>query len=147
MSIIESNIVALLRNTSQIYVGESRFTGKQVFLVESKSEGYVYELRGDANTSDHYAALVNEFGAEVSKPDSPLAELNAIEFNTGRQYTSEGQVVEAWVVAIDLTIPEIPFKIVYFNDKSRMISGYVRVRALSEKEVMEAYDRGHYDQG
>jgi hypothetical protein len=143
MNNTKPTVIALLRNTAQIYVGQSRFSDKPVFLVEAKSENHVYELRGDATTDDHYAALVAEFGDIISKP-GPGAELNSIEFNTGRGYSSEGQRVEAWVVALDQTIPEWPVKVVYFNDRSRMIDGLVRVRSLTEKDVMEEYDHGRY---
>ncbi|WP_223508851.1 MULTISPECIES: hypothetical protein [unclassified Pseudomonas] len=144
MNNTKPTVIALLRNTAQIYVGQSRFSDKPVFLVEAKSENHVYELRGDATTDDHYAALVAEFGDIISKP-GPDAQLNSIEFNTGRQYTAEGQIVEAWVVAIDQSIPEWPVNVVYFKDRSRMIDGLVRVRSLAEKDVMEAYDHGRYE--
>jgi len=143
MNSTKPTVIALLRNTAQIYVGQSRFSDKPVFLVEAKSENCVYELRGDATTDDHYAALVDEFGDIISKP-GPDAQLNSIEFNTGRKYTPEGQHLEAWVVAIDQSIPELPLNVVYFKDHSRMIDGLVRVRSLTEKEVMEEYDNGRY---
>jgi len=138
-------IVALLRNAARVYVGNSRFCAKPVFLVDAKNEGHTYELRGDASTSDHYAALVAEFGDVISKPDSPDAKITSIEFNTGRQYTPEGQLIEAWVVFIDNSLPESPLLGVYFNDTSRMISGYVKVRELTERAVMDAYDNGRYE--
>jgi|LNAP01.1.fsa_nt_gb hypothetical protein len=144
MNNTKPTVIALLRNTAQIYVGQSRFSARPVFLVEAKSENHVYELRGDATTDDHFAALVAEFGDIISKP-GPDAQLNSIEFNTGRQYTSEGQIVEAWVVGIDQSIPEWPVKVVYFKDRSRMIDGLVRVRSLTEREVMEEYDHGRYE--
>ena len=144
MNSTKPTVIALLRNTAQIYVGQSRFSDKPVFLVEAKSENHVYELRGDATTNDHYASLVAEFGDIISKP-GPDAQLNSIEFNTGRQYTPEGQLVEAWVLALDRSIPELPLKVVYFKDRSRMIDGVVRVRSLTEKEVMEEYDHGRYE--
>lgn len=144
MNNTKPTVIALLRNTAQIYVGQSRFSEKPVFLVEALSENHVYELRGDATTNDHYASLVAEFGDIISKP-GPDAQLNSIEFNTGRQYTPEGQLVEAWVLALDQSIPELPLKVVYFKDRSRMIDGVVRVRSLTEKEVMEEYDHGRYE--
>lgn len=144
MNNTKPTVIALLRNTAQIYVGQSRFSEKPVFLVEAQSENHVYELRGDATTNDHYASLVAEFGDIISKP-GPDAQLNSIEFNTGRQYTPEGQLVEAWVLALDQSIPELPLKVVYFKDRSRMIDGVVRVRSLTEKEVMEEYDHGRYE--
>lgn len=58
MNNTKPTVIALLRNTAQIYVGQSRFSAKPVFLVEAKSENHVYELRGDATTDDHFAALV-----------------------------------------------------------------------------------------
>lgn len=69
MNDTKPTIIAVLRNTAQIYVGESRFDGKPVFMAESTRENYIYELRGDATTSDHYAALVNEFGDAIGRPD------------------------------------------------------------------------------
>ncbi|AVX93354.1 hypothetical protein [Pseudomonas psychrophila] len=144
MNNTKPTVIALLRNTAQIYVGQSRFSDKPVFLVEAKNENHVYELRGDATTDDHYASLAAEFGDIISKP-GPDAQLNSIEFNTGRQYSPEGQHVEAWVLAIDHSIPELPLKVVYFKDRSRMIDGLVRVRSLTEREVMEEYDHGRYD--
>ncbi|GAB0080241.1 hypothetical protein I4I80_24165 [Pseudomonas syringae pv. tomato] len=143
MNNTKPTVIALLRNKAQIYVGQSRFSDRPVFLAEAKSENLVYELRGDATTDDHFASLVAEFGDIISKP-GPDAELNSIEFNTGRQYSAEGQFVEAWVVAIDQSIPELPLKVVYFKDLSRMIDGLVRVRSLAEKDVMEEYDHGRY---
>lgn len=85
MNNTKPTVIALLRNTAQIYVGQSRFSDKPVFLVEAKNENHVYELRGDATTDDHYASLAAEFGDIISKP-GPDAQLNSIEFNTGRQY-------------------------------------------------------------
>jgi len=138
-------VVALLRHTAQIYVGNSRFSNMPVFLVDVKNEGRTYELRGNASTDNHYAALVAEFGDAISRPDSPEAKITSIKFNTGRQYTPEGQTVEAWVVHVDNSIPEQPLLGVYFNDTSRMISGYVKVRELTERAVMDAYDHGRYE--
>lgn len=61
-------IVAMLRKKAPISVGASRFNGRQVFKAYSESEDRFYELRGDASTNDHYAALVAEFGEAISKP-------------------------------------------------------------------------------
>ncbi|AXQ51138.1 MULTISPECIES: hypothetical protein [Pseudomonas] len=59
--------IALLRNRAPISVGASQFNGKPVFKAYSKSEDRYYELRGDASTGDHYAALVAEYGDVISK--------------------------------------------------------------------------------
>lgn len=135
--------LALLRNTTRVFVGTSRLSGRPVFQARCY-DGTLLELRGDAATSDHYAALVAEFGDDISKLDSPDAKPNFIEFNTGRQYTPEGQKIEAWIVAVDSSTPDFPIHLVYFKDTSRMIDGYVRVCRLTEQEVMTEYDNGRY---
>ncbi|HGY9633471.1 hypothetical protein LU674_001970 [Pseudomonas alloputida] len=60
--------IAMLRNIAPVSVGASQFNGKPVFKAYSKTVDRYFELRGDASTSDHYAALVAEFGDAISKP-------------------------------------------------------------------------------
>lgn len=72
--------------------------------------------------------------------------MKAIKFNTGRQYTPEGQVVVAYQVGE----PEkgdifgCDWLTVRFIDLSRMVSGEIVVLGLTEKDVMTSYDGGHY---
>lgn len=73
--------------------------------------------------------------------------MKAIKFNTGRQYTPQGQLVVAYQVGE----PEkgdifgCEWLTVRFIDVSRMVSGEIAVLGLTENHVMAAYDGGHYE--
>lgn len=71
--------------------------------------------------------------------------MDSVRVKYGAQVNPSGKLREAWIVAIDQSIPEWPVNVAYFKDRSRMIDGLVRVRSLTEKDVMEAYDHGRYE--
>lgn len=72
--------------------------------------------------------------------------MKAIKFNTGRQYTAEGQVIVAYQVDQPEKAPGSDFDwiTVRFIDISRMVSGEIVIPSLTEKDVMNSYDGGHY---
>ena len=63
-----------------------------------------------------------------------------ITFNTGRQYTAEGQQINATV----LEVMEDGRYRVRFDDISRMITGVVEVTQFSEAAIMTEYDAMRY---
>lgn len=72
--------------------------------------------------------------------------MKAIKFNTGRQYTPEGQVVVAYQVG-EPDIDEefgMTFLTVRFIDLSRMVSGEITITELTERAVMHFYDMTSY---
>lgn len=75
--------------------------------------------------------------------------MKAIKFNTGRQYTAEGQIIVAYQVGEpeqDEDFPETKWYIVRFLDLSRMVSGEMITMGLHQSDVMALYDAGHYRQ-
>lgn len=73
--------------------------------------------------------------------------MKAIKFNTGRQYTAEGQVIVAYQVGEpeqDEDFPDTKWYTVRFLDLSRMVSGEMTTMGLRQSEVMGLYDLGHY---
>lgn len=74
-----------------------------------------------------------------------------IRFNTGRQYSKEGQIIEAEEFGTSLDhIDWFDFKNeeqwIEFNDITRQIKGKIHFCKLSEMEIMKAYDEGNYEQ-
>ena len=69
-----------------------------------------------------------------------------LKFNTGRGYSSEGQIITAVLVS---TAPcplfGTPLHAVDFHDITRGIRGRVTVCDFTEASVLAAYDRGGYD--
>ena len=63
-----------------------------------------------------------------------------ITFNTGRQYTADGQQIKATV----LEVMENGRYRVRFDDISRMITGVVEVTQFSEAAIMTEYDAMRY---
>ncbi len=63
-----------------------------------------------------------------------------ITFNTGRQYTADGQQIKATV----LEVMEDGRYRVRFDDISRMITGVVEVTQFSEAAIMTEYDAMRY---
>lgn len=72
--------------------------------------------------------------------------MKAIKFNTGRQYTAEGQTIVAYQVGEPAKdeISGLDILTVRFLDLSRMVSGEITVTELTEKAVMEIYDLSIY---
>lgn len=72
--------------------------------------------------------------------------MKAIKFNTGRQYTAEGQVIVAWTVGEPEKDPDFDCEwvTVRFADLSRMVEGEIVVMGLTEKNVMSRYDATDY---
>lgn len=75
--------------------------------------------------------------------------MERIEFNTGRQYTAQGQIVVALLLKteVDEIFPgcDLTTCTVEFHDKSRHVAGTIQVNAFTEQEIMGAYDRGAYN--
>jgi hypothetical protein len=84
-------------------------------------------------------------------------ESQAIQFNTGRGYTPEGQIINAMVVEIvpdtdpDAVFVGVTYKAVFY-DKSRHISGEISFwmpdgdgRFNLREEVMRKYDHNQYE--
>ncbi len=75
---------------------------------------------------------------------------NAIlEFNTGRPYTPEGQLITA--IEVNKWDPQDWFddgrpndSAVVFHDHSRQIIGKIMMGQLIESDIMYMYDKGHY---
>lgn len=72
--------------------------------------------------------------------------MKAIKFNTGRQYTAEGQIIVAYQVGEAEKDPdfETEWTTVRFLDLSRMVSGEMLTMGLHQSDVMALYDAGHY---
>jgi len=91
-----------------------------------------------------------------------MKEKERIKWNTGREYSSEGQIIEAvWMGIIPSGVYEdddfLRLEIVHFNDKTRGIIGEVEVSSYQvrdapfwqgsvtwEQAILKAYDRGSY---
>lgn len=70
--------------------------------------------------------------------------MKAIKFNTGRQYTPEGQVIVAWVHN-EQTDEWGTSYCVRFFDKTRNITGEISFcHAFTENAIMAGYDAGNY---
>lgn len=71
--------------------------------------------------------------------------MDKIEFNTGRQYAPEGQIIEATVVE-RTTCPILQCEelVVEFDDKTRHIRGRITCWAFTQEAIMACYDRGYY---
>ena len=73
--------------------------------------------------------------------------MDTLTFNTGRQYTQEGQSIECTVLEETVCpVMDWPILRVLFNDTSRGVRGIVEVETLDEASIMRAYDNGHYTQ-
>lgn len=71
--------------------------------------------------------------------------MKAFKFNTGRQYTPEGQVIVAWIH--EEGEDEFgEFVVVRFFDVSRNITGELNtpLHFVSNGYIMDMYDNGHY---
>ncbi len=74
---------------------------------------------------------------------------NSITFNTGREYSAEGQIIVAtefgcyddidWFGDSDIN------QYIIFNDITRGIAGKIELCELTETAIMEAYDKGQYE--
>lgn len=72
-------------------------------------------------------------------------EKQKIEFNTGRHYGPEGQIIQAELVRVEACqIFGADVYVVRFNDLTRCIRGEVTVLEFSESEIMAKYDAGRY---
>lgn len=72
--------------------------------------------------------------------------MKAIKFNTNRTYTPEGQIVVAYQVGEPQKDPDFDCEWITarFIDLSRMVSGEIQIMKLTERDVMNQYDAGHY---
>jgi hypothetical protein len=75
-----------------------------------------------------------------------------IRFNTGRQYSKEGQIIEAEEFGTPLDLIDWlnddlkqDSQYIIFHDITRQIKGKIHFCKLSEMEIMKAYDEGEYD--
>lgn len=71
--------------------------------------------------------------------------MQAILFNTGREYTPDGQVIVAWVV--HESADEFgPIYTVRFQDTSRRVGGEIKgLGAFTQEAVMARYDLTQYN--
>lgn len=80
------------------------------------------------------------------------AKLREIEFNTGRFYSKEGQIIKAveygtlyedlnWFNDEDI---ETLVQFVEFDDTTRGIKGRIKFCRLTEEDIMRQYDLGNY---
>lgn len=71
--------------------------------------------------------------------------LKAHKFNTGRQYTPEGQVIVAWIHS-EGKDEFGAYVVVRFFDMSRNITGELNtpLHFVSNDYIMDLYDNGHY---
>jgi hypothetical protein len=69
-----------------------------------------------------------------------------LRFNTGRQYSPEGQKIEAQVIERDRDYWG-PFMRVRFADTTRSIWGIATIHGgtLNQEDIMQAYDNGRYE--
>jgi len=68
-----------------------------------------------------------------------------LNWNTGRMYTPEGQLIEAALVASDEDEFGFTWHTVEFHDRSRMVSGRItNLLDFTETAIMAAYDAGYY---
>ena len=69
----------------------------------------------------------------------------SLSFNTGRGYSSEGQIINCEVVG-KTTCPILDEDMleVRFDDVTRGITGVVTIYSLTQSEVMNAYDNNQY---
>lgn len=70
---------------------------------------------------------------------------NQITFNTGRPYSTEGQIITATIVGsyiCDMFGDER--LIVFMEDQTRMIDQYLDLSELTEKAIMQNYDNSYY---
>lgn len=66
-------------------------------------------------------------------------------FNTGRNHTPGGQVIEAKIVAEEIcTVLKEPYWRVQFYDRSRCIYGELVLSSVTQKALMAEYDEGRY---
>lgn len=63
-----------------------------------------------------------------------------IQFNTGREYASEGQVITARLVHTHKN----DVHLVEFRDHTRCVWGTLLCTKFTPDAIMYAYDRGHY---
>ena len=93
-------------------------------------------MTGQGQDTDHIR--LHELAAAIRAP-------RAISFNTGRQYTAEGQKIEAKLVDVEVcTLFGVDLYVVDFHDTSRHIAGRVKIEQLNQAAVMAAYDAGNY---
>lgn len=70
-------------------------------------------------------------------------------FNTGRQYTAQGQRIAFSVIDIDTDDSTLAISRVAFVDVDRMITGVLKIAhhrddQVHQKDVMSSYDAGGY---
>lgn len=87
------------------------------------------------------------------KNEQMLTFEQAVEFNTGRYYAPDGQIIRAKLLDIE-PCPIFPdlcrVAVVEFDDTARRIRGIVRVDAtecgaVDTADILKAYDAGNYE--
>jgi hypothetical protein len=73
-----------------------------------------------------------------------------LRFNTGRQYSKEGQIIEAQEYGtpyddLDWFNPNEE-QYVEFHDLTRQVNGRLHFCKLDQDAIMEHYDKGNYEQ-
>lgn len=74
--------------------------------------------------------------------------LAQVTFNTGNEYTAEGQVITATCIATEELFPGEPdlglVYVTHFHDRSRGIAGIVKVHEWDHDSIYRAYENGNY---
>lgn len=68
----------------------------------------------------------------------------AIKFNTGRQYTAEGQIITAWVHSEKRDEFGVSYTVRFFDESRHVMGEISNLIALDKTMVMVAYDAGNY---
>jgi len=69
---------------------------------------------------------------------------DSLEFNTGRQYTNEGQIIKVKVVRVQPFLDWMDEYLIIFNDISRGICGIGTVWEFKQSDIMKLYDGGKF---
>jgi len=94
-------------------------------------------------SANHGAYLSNDAEARCLTEDEMMSW--RMSFNTGRQYTPEGQEIEARIISQDdCPILNTTVWKLRFIDRSRAICGDVELLEVTQQALMLEYDAGRY---
>lgn len=103
-------------------------------------------MKTKSNSTKKHGKSKRKIKESTSEMHKKLPQGETVEFNTGRYYAPEGQIIEAtWID----TKSNGNIAVVAFNDKTRRIMGIVEVPVvgdvISATDVMDRYDAGGYE--
>lgn len=103
-------------------------------------------MKTKSNSTKKHGKSKRKIKESTSEMHKKLPQGETVEFNTGRYYAPEGQIIEAtWID----TKSDGNIAVVAFNDKTRRIMGIVEVPVvgdvISATDVMDRYDAGGYE--